>query len=657
MRCSILIGAVTRRTQTTTTPLAATRFPTPTRVARFSPFPNVSTIDIRTPGVTEKHWASQSLPIVDRLLEPQTVVNFVPFIINGTLPNNKKTSLPLLPDEEEVKFLFRPFAEWAPAPYSTKTSAPFDEIMMRIGSHEDGDRLCLSSLGGLPPLSAARWTEKCPDRPENFDVAVEYLTATLAVFEYLGIPQVRENLRDTFNFISGHLQEAQSAINARRIEQGQDHNRTPINLTALWEEYMRAKFEVMTTMAHTFVVLNACDLQIPIVKAISSLPADNEAAMKPLLERWEQLTRVIQVADLKIWLPMDGYAGYQAPAETVAGLHNSDLPTLKQTYQEAFEHVGYKLLEAQINEQEKQGKDKQSYESRYKRLAMSTAAQDQLRTVIRGSAECHTPREPWIQEILRRRQDHLESDYGKAHEHGFELAVYRTAHYEGSDEHWDGIRRKFESHLSTWDGGVEGAEEVEPLLKVHWFDAKELGLNLGADSVNAAKKHFQQIRSSDTYKHRLNPTTFLILDGWSARSYHDPDFLASYTSQGLSPGDFQGHILAVDAEFDPAAPNERAEESPGYQGHMRISSNLVWSELYPMLIMQSATLEDLWPMAMEHPLKVYTGLTVPSQLDIWRENNSFKAGVLGPFVEHLKSKSPELGRVVEDYMMPRFGGG
>ena len=123
----------------------------------------------------------------------------------------------------------------------------------------------------------------------------------------------------------------------------------------------------------------------------------------------------------------------------------------------------------------------------------------------------------------------------------------------------------------------------------------------------------------------------------------------------MLPGDFQGHILAVDASFDPTAPNEHAEESPGFNGQMRILGNLVWSELYAMLALRCASLEDMWPLAMDHPQKVYTGPTVPSQRNEWAEQNAIKAIIMKPFVEHLKEKHPEMAPVVEKLMMPHQG--
>jgi hypothetical protein len=236
------------------------------------------------------------------------------FLSYGNLPNGQKTSLPLL-SAGEYELMVLPFSEWAQAPYNTNTSALIEDIMMRIGSFEDEARLCLVGKNihsfknrlweGLPPLSILSWAEKGLDRPENFNIACEYLSATIAAFEYLnGVPQIRTNLRDTFNLIYGHLQEAETALNARRRMAGGD-SATSLSLTALWEEFMRAKYEVMTTTAHSFVVLHATDLQVPFVKGMASLPPDAETAIASLMERWEELVQVIQLADLIIWMSME----------------------------------------------------------------------------------------------------------------------------------------------------------------------------------------------------------------------------------------------------------------------------------------------------------------------------------------------------------------
>jgi hypothetical protein len=143
-----------------------------------------------------------------------------------------------------------------------------------------------------------------------------------------------------------------------------------------------------------------------------------------------------------------------------------------------------------------------------------------------------------------------------------------------------------------------------------------------------------------------------------ANSYLDDKFYASFTKdKSFLNGDFQGHVLAVGADFDDSATaNESADrianEDPQdegfkYPGHMRILGNLVWSELYPMLMLQSVELEDLWRQAREHPMKIYTGPTVPSQVEPWKEWNTTKTFMMDSFVEFLKQKNPTLAGKVE----------
>lgn len=141
----------------------------------------------------------------------------------------------------------------------------------------------------------------------------------------------------------------------------------------------------------------------------------------------------------------------------------------------------------------------------------------------------------------------------------------------------------------------------------------------------------------------------------SAGSYTDEKLRSTFTNdKALLPGDFQGHVLAVDADFDGSAPrNESADanpdEGPHYQGQIRILSNLVWSELYPMLTLQSEQLVNLWPPAREHPMNVYTGPTVPSQVEPWKERNAMKGFMMDSFVEFLKKKDPTMAGKIEGF--------
>jgi hypothetical protein len=66
-----------------------------------------------------------------------------------------------------------------------------------------------------------------------------------------------------------------------------------------------------------------------------------------------------------------------------------------------------------------------------------------------------------------------------------------------------------------------------------------------------------------------------------------------------------------------------------------------------MLMLQSVGLEHFWLQARDHPLKVYTGPTVPSQVQEWKEHNGLKTVMMDSFVEFLKEKDPSLAGKVE----------
>lgn len=110
------------------------------------------------------------------------------------------------------------------------------------------------------------------------------------------------------------------------------------------------------------------------------------------------------------------------------------------------------------------------------------------------------------------------------------------------------------------------------------------------------------------------------------------------TKLPLLPSDFGSFILAVEPDYDPVD-CDREEEHPGYKGHMRIQPGLIWSDLYAMLATSSAYLDDLWPLAMEHPNRVYTGATAPVQVAAWRRLNRGSMRLLKAVVDFIKDRT------------------
>jgi hypothetical protein len=134
----------------------------------------------------------------------------------------------------------------------------------------------------------------------------------------------------------------------------------------------------------------------------------------------------------------------------------------------------------------------------------------------------------------------------------------------------------------------------------------------------------------------LEGGVFLVVDAASFASY-TTDSYGPATSL-LNPRDFTGFLLAIDSSFDPEEGIERPDESPGYSGQMRILGSLIWGDLYSLLASQAARLEDIWPLATEHPNLVYVGPTIPLQRLSWVEHNGTRWPLLRAVVDYVKGK-------------------
>lgn len=451
-------------------------------------------------------WLTES---VDALIEPQAVSHFLEFISYGVLPTGKETNLALL-NPDEAQLFMTPSAQWAPAPFNQGTLPTMHNMMKRILSPQDSSGLCQigqnihsvkSRLGsGFVPVSISRWHEKDLNNPDHFAIAHEYLTSVITVFEYLNIPQIQTNMRDTFNGISDDLRGMQDALNARR--KAQNELSPELNLPALWEEFVRARYEVMTSTAHSWVLACAAELRERTLDSFSALTPENSEGpeMKSCTQRWSDLITIISMADFNIRMSMDGYNGYEKSSEIVAGLRNPDLEIQEKEY--GFAELTYerlaKCVEAQNEAAKVQGSSATlSDAARRERLSISTAVQDELREKIRGqSPSPQPPVQPWIQLHFRSQEALMKMPPWERHKYGFGLAIYRAAH-KLSDEQWESLQREVEAHFSAWGDGLQRADELKPLLKLHWFDCKELGFD-PTNSVAAARRFDLSILSTLT---------------------------------------------------------------------------------------------------------------------------------------------------------------
>lgn len=131
---------------------------------------------------------------------------------------------------------------------------------------------------------------------------------------------------------------------------------------------------------------------------------------------------------------------------------------------------------------------------------------------------------------------------------------------------------------------------------------------------------------------------FLAIDTASYDSYiHGSPF-----SKLLLPGDTGGFVTAVYVSFDPDD-RDRPEESPFYTGRLRILGNLVYCDLYAMLVSQCQSAEELWPLAICHPELIYTGPRVKKQVERWEKVTEVKMRVVEMLGEWVKARGAAAG--------------
>ncbi|KAJ5493965.1 Major facilitator superfamily domain general substrate transporter [Penicillium fimorum] len=553
-----------------------------------------------------------------------------------TIAHFKAQSLPVAPVRGR-SFLAQPGPKLPPG---SDGESMMIRVMSRIGSERDSNRLCLVGKNiqvlksrlweGVIPLTEQLWQEKGLDRPEHFDFACQHLTAVIAVFQYLNEPTVRLHLRDTFNYIYEHWTALDTVLNKLREEQGEK----PVSVAALWTCYMAAHFEMMTERAHRWVAVHVNTLRAPLMRTLleyrrpgEELGGEPDAIQWKITDSLHMLAEIMGSADFTIMIPMNGYKGYFAdpPRAGPTALHAANLLARSKAYHERLKLLTREAIS--LHGVEFRGLNPTSGQMYHSISQSQSEGQNKLRKEMRGAPLEPVPREPWIAVTASK----IKSGKKNGKEEKYGLAVYRLT-YGQTDSEWTEFVRKVKAHVSNWGKGQTGSIFIKEDLKLHWLDGKELGIAEG--DIDAAKEHFNTIIDGDDDWSMLQKDAFLVIDSASFASY-TTDSYGPATSQ-LNRGDFTGFLLAIDPTFDLKEGIERPNESPGYNGQMRILGSLVWSDLYSLQAAQTCLLEDYWPLASEHPNMVYVGPTIPWQRFIWQNHSEMRWDLIRAVVDHLK---------------------
>ncbi|KAK7990882.1 hypothetical protein PG990_015162 [Apiospora arundinis] len=587
--------------------------------------------------------------IVDRILEPQTIIHFFEFTHSGRLPNGKHTDLPLL--GEDLALVTEPYSEWAPDPFDKLPRPAAEDVMARIGSSEDSDRLQVVSKDlhamksrlweGIMPLSQRRLAEKGVNDLRNFTYTSQLVTQAINVFHYLNEAEVRNALRDTYNLIYDHLETFENAYNAKRAQESQPS----VSVTALWAEFMRSHYEVMENRAHSWVLDVLRPLKIKVLAALrvhtpdQIMEADYDEIQWKLTDMWQDLAENTAHADWGVFIPMDGYKGCTSPSATPRNIANETSPIdgaqpiafspdtdrRMREYHLRRRHID---LMASLKDLTESGRSDAPFNdpSRFGPLmTMQAKAQAGARKELRGKSVTYET-EPWMEYVVQNS--------------GWGYVVYKTSHVH-SDAQWSKFIKRFEADTGNWGHGLNNITKIRGLSKMHWIDGDDVGNT--NPSLKDLKRHFTTYTESAAFPENCFSDMFLVADEASVSSYLNP---APGTS--IPGGDVGPFIKAVDAVFDRHDLAFRSDESPGFDGTLRVLGSLVWDDVGALSLTQTQGLAELWPLAMEHPLEIYVGPVVQKQANAWRTMGKTDRQALKKWIKGVREDEEEKAKIIRD---------
>ncbi|KAF7890521.1 hypothetical protein EAF00_008836 [Botryotinia globosa] len=563
--------------------------------------------------------------------EIHTVTDFLGAAKSGIMPGNRKTGLPLMP-EEAVKYLSTSYVEWAPEPYRTQlgsesasatlsTAPPVTRIMMAASGMSDILRAALDSLSiernmdmmkkriwhGMSPIPPARWESMGLSKLENIDAALSQIQLIVDVFEYLHTPRVQGRLRDIYNHIWFEFDILQDVLDALEVSNGR--SKPGYNLPALWQEYIQSYlFENMAFQSRSFIFTNL----LPLYNATRSKLFDQSKfvfgeAETPLISQHHY--RVLNsILDLYIEtefhvVPHTVGFVYRHEPGNVTGLlsedesswkrNNAVYESLQDARREDFQ-IDYQRRIKETTEMRIASDDHSSFEQKQEALQPIWDILDRADAHQTAQLQILNPSKVGEEDWIR----------GLSSVDKFGYIIYKMSTGQNEKE-WKNFLARLEVGLdSGWEGMI-GIENVRQKSTLHWIEGVDE--SIFEDDFADAREHFQNMVASQRIPANLSTTTFLVVDS------------ASFLSFGSIPGSSnRGFLHVVSADFDPAS-----NLIEGYNGAFKIIDQLVWTELYPLAEhLKCASLDAFWALARNHPSERYIGATTEIQRRGWNSLNN-----------------------------------
>ncbi|KAF2475001.1 uncharacterized protein BDR25DRAFT_215346 [Lindgomyces ingoldianus] len=558
----------------------------------------------------------------------------------GWLPGGGLTSFPLMRDDE-VPLQNAPYSTWAVAPYNRINASLMDRItgaFFKEGLAIVAFPARLQSLkaklwNGMVPMTGGRWKEKKLDDPKNFQQFQDLMVEILKIFAFMNDENVQQQLRQGYNWLWKEYETYEVAINARREQMGIAER---MNITGMWEEYMRAIFKTISGRTHQWLVDRVEELQvkskIEYEKEYDAARIDTPsitAAGKIFFERVQDLNLAITQADFVCFLPMEGFKG-----------HDTSRTGIEDLSLEVRQNIYYQLADTKswdnhipFSDHENRNAGLQNREALMAYFDEARNNRAVIRREFRGEPE-KLGDEHWIT-ILKSRIDWYLKHGGDPEKQTWGFVCYRLT-YKQTDEEWAQFKEKLEADLMRAGDWVEGADKVKATGGLQWIDGRDVGI--AEEDIEGAKRHFATFAtpSHPDFMRRMWKQDFLVVDSQSCISYSHP-----FPESRPPFGDSGGHIRLVDpAVYDPELIRQTA---PGFTGNFKVLTTLVFDEIYPLLSTLAQRPKDLWPLARLHPLQIYVGPTVKAQEEEWEFHRSMKADMLPAFFEYVRNKQRQGG--------------
>ncbi|KAH6617506.1 hypothetical protein F5144DRAFT_586660 [Chaetomium tenue] len=148
-------------------------------------------------------------------------------------------------------------------------------------------------------------------------------------------------------------------------------------------------------------------------------------------------------------------------------------------------------------------------------------------------------------------------------------------------------------------------------MEIRWVDGRDVGI--AEWDVEGARKHFKG----------LNENRGAGMDGLVAPAFlvADEASIVSYTGTAFA---MPGQTFVDEADFGPfilvGKPDEvnpSTHKAPGFEGAVRVLGSVLLDDVWPSLWCRLVCVEDMWNLATWHPLSVYVGSVVQSQVEGW----------------------------------------